>query len=42
MSVTLLLALAAFVCAIAAAIDKCPLWVAVILLCVLALIAGRV
>ena len=33
-----LLILAAFVCTIASAMNRCPLWVAVLLLCVVALI----
>jgi hypothetical protein len=32
LSVTLLLLLAAFVCTVASALDRCPLWIAVILL----------
>lgn len=39
LSVTLLLVLAAFACAIASAIGKCPLWVSVILLCIVHLLA---
>lgn len=38
MTVTLLLVGAAFVCAIATAMDKCPAWVALILLCIVALL----
>ena len=34
MSVTLLVVVAAFVCAIANALGKCPAWVSMILLCV--------
>jgi hypothetical protein len=37
-TVTLLLLLAAFVCTIASAMNKCPLWVPVLLLCVLELL----
>jgi hypothetical protein len=33
-----LLALTAFVCAIAAAAGKCPLWVSVVVLCVIVLL----
>jgi hypothetical protein len=32
------LVLAAFICAIASALGKCPLWIAVILLCIVELI----
>ncbi len=39
LTVTLLLVLAAFVCTVASAIGKCPLWVAVLLLCVVHLLA---
>lgn len=39
LTVTMLLVLAAFVCTIASAIGKCPLWVAVLLLCVVHLVA---
>ena len=38
LSVLLVLVLAAFVTAVVAAIGKCPLWVAVILLCVVELL----
>jgi len=38
LSVLLVLVLAAFVAAVVAAIGKCPLWVAVILLCVVELL----
>jgi hypothetical protein len=38
MTVVFLLALAAFVAAIASAIGKAPLWVSVVLLCVIALL----
>jgi hypothetical protein len=34
LSVTLLVVLAAFVCAIGSAMGKVPLWVAVVLLCI--------
>ena len=39
LTVTLLLVLAAFLCTIASAIGKCPLWIAVLLLCVVHLLA---
>ena len=39
LTVTLLLVLAAFVCTIASAMGKCPLWVAVLILCVVHLLA---
>jgi len=38
LTISLLLAIAALICAIANAIGKAPLWVSVILLCVLALL----
>ena len=38
LTVTVLLLLAAFVCTIASAMGKCPLWVAVLLLVVLELL----
>jgi hypothetical protein len=38
MSVTLFLVLAAFICAIVSAIGRCPLWVSVILLCIVELV----
>lgn len=38
LTVMLLLALSAFVCTIVAALGKCPLWIAVLLLCVIALL----
>ncbi len=38
MSVVFFLVVAAFICAIVAAIGKCPLWVSQILLCVAMLI----
>lgn len=38
MSVTLLLVVAAFVCAIANALGKCPAWVPIILLCIIHLL----
>jgi hypothetical protein len=38
MTVVLLLALAAFVAAVASALGKAPLWVSVVLLCVIALL----
>lgn len=38
LSVMLLLAVAAFMATIASAIGKCPLWVAVLLLCLVALV----
>lgn len=34
MTVILILVIAAFVCAIASALGKCPLWISVLLLCV--------
>jgi hypothetical protein len=37
-TVFLLLAVAAFVCTIVSALGKCPLWVAVLLLCVIELL----
>ena len=39
LSVTLLLVLAAFVCTVVAAIGKCPLWVAVLLIVLVQLLA---
>jgi len=39
MTVTGFLVVAAFICTIASALGKCPLWVAVVLLC-LALLVG--
>lgn len=39
LTVTLLLVLAAFVCTIASALGRCPLWIAVLLLCVVHLLA---
>lgn len=39
MTVTLLLALSAFVCTIAAALGRCPIWVAVLLLCLIPLLS---
>lgn len=38
LTVVLVLVLAAFVCAVLSAAGKCPLWVAVVLLCVVHLI----
>jgi hypothetical protein len=38
LTVLLLLAIAAFVCTVVAAMGKCPLWVAVVLLCIIELI----
>jgi hypothetical protein len=38
MTVILFLVIAAFICAIVSALGKCPLWSAVILLCVVELI----
>lgn len=38
LSVTLLIVLAAFVCTIASAVSRCPLWVPVFLLCLLELL----
>lgn len=37
-TVFLLLAIAAFACTIASAVGKCPLWIAVLLLCVIELL----
>lgn len=34
MSVALLLVVAAFICTVVAAIGRCPLWIAVLLVCV--------
>lgn len=39
LTVTLLLVLAAFVCTIASAMGRCPLWVAVLILVVVHLLA---
>lgn len=38
LTVSLLLVLAAFVCTIAASTNRCPLWVPVLLLCLVALL----
>lgn len=38
LTVFLLLAQVAFICAVAAAMRKCPLWVSVIILCVIELL----
>ena len=38
MSITLLLVVAAFICAIANALGKCPVWVPLVLLCVAMLV----
>ena len=38
LTVTLLLVLAAFLCTIVSALGKCPLWIAVLLLCVVHLL----
>ena len=38
LTVLFVLVAAAFVCTIAAAMNKCPLWIAVLLLCVVALV----
>lgn len=38
MSVLFLLFLAAFICAVASALGKCPAWVATILLCIAGLL----
>ncbi len=38
LTVIFVLVIAAFICTIVAAMGKCPLWVAVLLLCVIALI----
>jgi hypothetical protein len=35
MTVSVILLLAAFACSVAAAMGKCPLWVGVVLLCVI-------
>lgn len=40
LSVTLLLVVAAFICTIASALGKCPLWVAVLLLVVVHLLGS--
>jgi len=40
MTITLLLALSAFVAAIASALGKAPLWVSVVLLCLVALVGS--
>jgi hypothetical protein len=37
MTVILFLVIAAFICAIVSALGKCPLWVSVILLCIVEL-----
>ena len=37
-SVLALLVLAAFVCTVAAALQKCPLWIAVVFLCIVELV----
>jgi hypothetical protein len=37
MTVILFLVIAAFICAIVSALGRCPLWVAVILLCIVEL-----
>lgn len=39
MSVTFLLVVAAFICAIANAIGKCPAWVPIVLLCIVHLLS---
>lgn len=41
-TVSVLLAVSAFVCTIVSANGKCPLWIPVILLCVLALLQAAV
>lgn len=38
LTVLLLIAVAAFVCTVASALGKCPLWIAVVLLCVIELL----
>ena len=38
LTVFLLLAVAAFVCTVASALGKCPLWIGVVLLCLIELI----
>lgn len=38
LTVFLLLAVSAFICTIASALGKCPLWIAVLLLCVIELL----
>ena len=38
MSVVLLLVVAAFICTVVSAIGRCPLWIAVLLLCVAMLV----
>lgn len=40
MSVSLLLVGAAFICTVASALGRCPLWVPVLLLCVNDLLGG--
>jgi hypothetical protein len=38
LTVSLLLVVAAFICTVVSALGKCPLWIAVVLLCVLELL----
>lgn len=38
LTVTLLLVLAAFVCTIANALNRCPIWIPVVLLCLIHLL----
>lgn len=38
LTVSLLIVVSAFICTVVSAIGKCPLWVAVILLCIFALL----
>lgn len=38
LSVVLLLAVSAFICTILSALNRCPVWIAVMILCVIALL----
>lgn len=38
LTVMLLLAIAAFICCVASALGKCPLWISVVLLCIIELL----
>jgi hypothetical protein len=38
LTVMLVLVIAAFICAVASAMGKCPLWVAVVFLCIVELV----
>jgi hypothetical protein len=42
MDITLVIVVAALICTIISAIGRLPLWVAVLLLCLVHLLAGRV